>query len=371
MKKNVIIAFALFFLGSLILLTTPQAAFATCELTLDKATIKKNYNEDITIRSTGCFIVGRKYDISRFFLNNGAVTHTMTADSTDELTFPMEVDLIDKSTGTLTITVCYVKKQDRSDKDAPRCDINDNTIYVGTTSVEVGGDTNSDSADLPKLNPADQTSCGFKVGSAVSLKAIALQAGQQYHWWVVNTSWKGDITLPEDKTEADFSIPGDAFNDAVDQTVCVDKKGRDNTSTNCITLHFAVDTPSNISCDGSAPVPPSVDPPCENDINVNEETNPNGGCLSVNSAIGQLSTEPGTFIPKFLAIFLSLSGGIALLLIIRSGYQLLTSQGDAEKVKEARERITSAIIGILFMIFSLVILQTIGVDILHLPGFSK
>jgi hypothetical protein len=48
----------------------------------------------------------------------------------------------------------------------------------------------------------------------------------------------------------------------------------------------------------------------------------------------------------------------------------MTSQGDPEKVKEARESITAAVAGLLVIIFSIVLLQLITVDILHLPGFK-
>jgi len=48
---------------------------------------------------------------------------------------------------------------------------------------------------------------------------------------------------------------------------------------------------------------------------------------------------------------------------------MMTSQGDQEKIKAARERITSAIIGFLFLVFSLVLLEIIGVNILRIPGF--
>ena len=68
---------------------------------------------------------------------------------------------------------------------------------------------------------------------------------------------------------------------------------------------------------------------------------------------------------------MSISGGIALILIITSGYQIMTSQGDPEKIKAGRERFISAVVGLLFLIFSLVILETIGVDILRIPGFGS
>lgn len=94
-------------------------------------------------------------------------------------------------------------------------------------------------------------------------------------------------------------------------------------------------------------------------------------CAGTPSPFGILSTEPGQLVATIFRVFLSISGGIVLLLIIRSGYQLLFSQGNPEQIKEARERLTSAFIGFLFLIFSLVILETIGVDILHIPGFGS
>lgn len=96
----------------------------------------------------------------------------------------------------------------------------------------------------------------------------------------------------------------------------------------------------------------------------------NGNCTSVDTGIGTFSTDPAGFIRSIFGVLLSLSGGIALLLIIASGYQLMTSQGNPEKVKEARERLTSAVVGLIFIIFSVTILQIIGVTILRIPGFK-
>ena len=48
----------------------------------------------------------------------------------------------------------------------------------------------------------------------------------------------------------------------------------------------------------------------------------------------------------------------------------MISQGNPEQVKGAREQLTAAIIGLLFIIFSLVILQVIGFNILRIPGFG-
>jgi hypothetical protein len=91
---------------------------------------------------------------------------------------------------------------------------------------------------------------------------------------------------------------------------------------------------------------------------------------SCDTAVGPIPINAGGFVQKLFAIVLSISGGIAVLLIILSGYKLMVSQGNPEKLQGAREQFTAAIVGLLFIILSLVILQIIGVDILKLPGFT-
>lgn len=89
-----------------------------------------------------------------------------------------------------------------------------------------------------------------------------------------------------------------------------------------------------------------------------------------NTAFGDIKTSMPELVKKIFAILLSLSGGIAVLLIITSGYQLIMSAGNPEKIQAARERLTSAIVGLIFIIFSFVILEVIGVSILRIPGFG-
>lgn len=98
---------------------------------------------------------------------------------------------------------------------------------------------------------------------------------------------------------------------------------------------------------------------------------PDGKCLAVDTAVGGIDTDPASFIKKLFAILLSLSGGVALILIIISGYRLMTSSGNPEKVQAAQETLTSAIVGLLFVLFSLVILEVIGVDLLRIPGLDS
>jgi hypothetical protein len=97
---------------------------------------------------------------------------------------------------------------------------------------------------------------------------------------------------------------------------------------------------------------------------------PNHTCAAVETAIGTIDTNPAVFVTFIFKVVLGLGGGIALILIILSGYRYMSSQGNPEGVKAATEQLTSAVVGLLFIIFAFVILQVIGVDILKIPGFS-
>lgn len=96
----------------------------------------------------------------------------------------------------------------------------------------------------------------------------------------------------------------------------------------------------------------------------------NSLCTQVTTELGEIPTDPLFLSIKILNILLSLSGGIFLLLIIRAGYRMIASQGNPEAIKDARESLISAIVGFLFLIFSFVILELIGVHILQLPGWG-
>ncbi len=106
-------------------------------------------------------------------------------------------------------------------------------------------------------------------------------------------------------------------------------------------------------------------PPCDKQIDI-----PSENCPKVQTAVGPIETKPEAFVKSLFGLVLGLSGGIALLLIIYGGYQLMASRGKPEAMEAARDQITAAIIGLLFIIFALVILQVVGYDILKIPGFK-
>jgi hypothetical protein len=51
--------------------------------------------------------------------------------------------------------------------------------------------------------------------------------------------------------------------------------------------------------------------------------------------------------------------GLGLFMIIRAGYKIMTSEGNPQQIKEGQEELTSSVLGILFIILSLVILRVI------------
>ncbi len=93
-----------------------------------------------------------------------------------------------------------------------------------------------------------------------------------------------------------------------------------------------------------------------------------GNVIPCRTALGDISTNPQSLITKLFAVILSIAGGIAALLIILSAYRLIASQGNPDRVREAQEQLTAAIVGLIFIIFAFSILNFIGVDILNLFG---
>jgi hypothetical protein len=100
-----------------------------------------------------------------------------------------------------------------------------------------------------------------------------------------------------------------------------------------------------------------------------------GGCRHKGNpgyitALGCIPIDTNPFISWILEFAISIGGGIAFLLMVFASFQLLTSAGDPQKIKEGQELLTSAVAGLMFIIFSVFLLRFIGVDILAIPGFK-
>lgn len=94
-----------------------------------------------------------------------------------------------------------------------------------------------------------------------------------------------------------------------------------------------------------------------------------GGQQGIDTAIGCIPIGTGPeFVTFFLRWLMGISGGIAFLLIIWSAFQIMTAQGDPQKLQAGREVLTAAVSGLIFIIFSVFLLYLIGVKILNIPG---
>ncbi|MDD5415435.1 MAG: pilin [Candidatus Daviesbacteria bacterium] len=89
------------------------------------------------------------------------------------------------------------------------------------------------------------------------------------------------------------------------------------------------------------------------------------------TAIGCIHTNPTELIKDILTFVIGISGGLAFLMMLLGAFQMLTSAGNPETLNAGKDRLTSAIIGLLFIVFAILLLQIIGVGILSIPGFGK
>ena len=100
---------------------------------------------------------------------------------------------------------------------------------------------------------------------------------------------------------------------------------------------------------------------------ITQKETSNTTVVNQNESFKDLTDKVNQIIPYAIGI----GGLIAFFLMIFGGLQIILSGGNPEKVKAGKEIITSAIAGLLLIIFSVFILRLIGVDLLNLPGFNK
>lgn len=268
-------------------------------------------------------------------------------------------------------------------------------LGVGTVSIrarELNGESFLNCSNNPTSfevrSPNDKSPiCEVKVGGKlngssnaheITFTASNLQDGNNHAY----LDWRTGNRMLINET---FS--GTSYSKIVTQELTRPPTNQQDIINGRITKEGVQNTPQNALCESQVTVASDVDatpspsptpppPPCDKGFDkdghpttVREEI---ASCSEINTALGfPFSTDPGEFVKTIFGIVLSLAGGIAILLIIFSGYGLMFSQGNPEKVQAAREQLTAAIVGLLFIIFSMSILQIIGVDILHIPGLTR
>lgn len=100
-------------------------------------------------------------------------------------------------------------------------------------------------------------------------------------------------------------------------------------------------------------------------VECGSDTNP-----AIATAIGCIHTNPINFIEDLFKFLTAIGGGFAFLLMLLGAFQMVSSAGNPETLQAGRDRFQSALIGLLFVIFAVLLLKIIGVDILALPEFK-
>lgn len=95
------------------------------------------------------------------------------------------------------------------------------------------------------------------------------------------------------------------------------------------------------------------------------DTNP-----QINTGLGCLSTSTSGFTSALLTFLAGTAGAISLVIMLAATIQIMTGGDNAEQVKKGKELFTGAITGLLFIIFSVTLLQIIAGGIIKLPGFN-
>ncbi|MDP2860871.1 MAG: hypothetical protein Q8N98_04125, partial [bacterium] len=84
------------------------------------------------------------------------------------------------------------------------------------------------------------------------------------------------------------------------------------------------------------------------------------------TALGCIDPKPENFVGWLLSNSIKVAGALAFLLMLLGTTKIITSGGNPEAIGEGKEIITSAVTGLLLIIFAAVILRFIGVDILKI-----
>lgn len=88
------------------------------------------------------------------------------------------------------------------------------------------------------------------------------------------------------------------------------------------------------------------------------------------TGLGCIPNEPEEFVAWVLSRAVMMGGGIAFLIMLWGGFQIITSSGDPQKLNAGKDTLVSAAVGLLFIIFSVFLLRIIGIEILALPGLN-
>lgn len=406
MSKFWLSILGIFFLLVSIYLIPIKIYAQTCSIIMDQTQISSNFNGNILISTEGrCIVAGISYTVDiyppRYEDSSDLLVHpykitTPTVDDSIVFNINLSITRANSYPGTWILRIC------RTGGGPSNCSSSNIVASARFEIVNKPPPPAAPPTDLPKIQINSQTQCTFQISSVVNLTVTNIQADTIYAWW-----WDEGLVQPaqelltSDPSGSDLSItiPSTKTQDPGDKRLCIDremdKKGnliqpaRRKVSVNCISLKFTLKPPAgDTSCNSIGRGPVGV---CTDDLNQEcqkkGETCINGQCTKppppasaggiqcdqekgILTAIGCIHTSPAGFVKDFLTFVIGISGGLAFLMMLLGAFQMLTSAGNPDALNAGKDRLTNAIIGLLIVIFAVLLLQIIGADILHIPGFK-
>lgn len=365
MKKNLLscLFFIVFILATTGIL--PSKAFAQIcgpvNITQEPNQIlKTTQRPKITVTAgIDCFVTNVDYKFAVWFENGEIDSILLAAPSgkiQDKKTFVAEWDMSNtiggKSVGTWHFSLWQGKE--KGDRQPNRTIV---TQYDFTITYP---------GSNPSIKPSQPA---YQVGSSVAFDITGAQTGQDYTFW-----WDGD---QDARAEINASSPAFKLgpvppknNDPGTAKFCMYPGG--------VNAHKVV----GVSCEFSTSVAFTSGPPPSGGgasgggfgpvTPQNFVTNCLGGKQGINTAVGCIPIEDAnSFAGWFLKWAIGIAGGIAFLMLIFSGFQIMTSSNNPQQLQTGRELLTAAVSGLILIVFSAFLLKLIGVDILGIPGLGK
>lgn len=90
------------------------------------------------------------------------------------------------------------------------------------------------------------------------------------------------------------------------------------------------------------------------------------GCMDIGSEFENPNISI-QLIQRLLGVIQGIAGGTALIYLMYGSFLLLTSRGDPERIKDGRRIITTSLVGIVFILFSVLLVQFLASQILRIP----
>lgn len=86
------------------------------------------------------------------------------------------------------------------------------------------------------------------------------------------------------------------------------------------------------------------------------------------SVIGCLPTSAGGLTQVILDSSTTIIGGVGFIIFLMGGFKILTSGGDAEKLRSGKVLVTSSVLAVVIVFFAVFIFRFVAENVIKLPG---